>query len=45
MLFELNSEKSAAEVFMNNIKLTAIETYVADARTRCLNLQYLPTDR
>ena len=29
--------RAAAEVFMKNLKLAAIETHVADARTCCLN--------
>ncbi len=35
--FELEGGKDAAEVFMKNLKLAAIETHVADARTCCLN--------
>ena len=35
--FELKGGRAAAEVFMKNLKLTAIETHVADARTCCLN--------
>ncbi len=35
--FELKGGKAAAEVFMKNLKLAAIETHVADARTCCLN--------
>ncbi|MBQ0042905.1 MAG: PLP-dependent transferase [Lachnospiraceae bacterium] len=35
--FEIKGGKSAAEVFMKNLKLAAIETHVADARTCCLN--------
>lgn len=35
--FELEGGKAAAEVFMKNLKLAAIETHVADARTCCLN--------
>ena len=35
--FELQGGKDAAEVFMKNLKLAAIETHVADARTCCLN--------
>lgn len=35
--FELKGGRSAAEKFMKNLKLAAIETHVADARTCCLN--------
>ena len=35
--FELKGGKAAAEVFMKHLKLAAIETHVADARTCCLN--------
>lgn len=35
--FELKGGKSAAEAFMKELKLAAIETHVADARTCCLN--------
>ena len=35
--FELKGGKAAAEVFMKQLKLAAIETHVADARTCCLN--------
>ena len=35
--FELEGGKAAAEIFMKNLKLAAIETHVADARTCCLN--------
>lgn len=35
--FELKGGRSAAERFMKNLKLAAIETHVADARTCCLN--------
>ena len=35
--FELEGGRSAAENFMKNLKLAAIETHVADARTCCLN--------
>ncbi len=35
--FELAGGRSAAEKFMKNLKLAAIETHVADARTCCLN--------
>lgn len=35
--FELKGGKAAAEVFMKELKLAAIETHVADARTCCLN--------
>lgn len=35
--FELKGGKAAAETFMKKLKLAAIETHVADARTCCLN--------
>lgn len=35
--FELKGGREAAETFMKNLKLAAIETHVADARTCCLN--------
>lgn len=35
--FELKGGRAAAERFMKNLKLAAIETHVADARTCCLN--------
>lgn len=35
--FELKGGRKAAEAFMKNLKLAAIETHVADARTCCLN--------
>ncbi len=35
--FELKGGRSAAETFMKHLKLAAIETHVADARTCCLN--------
>ena len=35
--FEIKGGRAAAEVFMKNLKLAAIETHVADARTCCLN--------
>ncbi|MBP3280013.1 MAG: O-acetylhomoserine aminocarboxypropyltransferase/cysteine synthase [Butyrivibrio sp.] len=35
--FELEGGRSAAENFMKKLKLAAIETHVADARTCCLN--------
>ena len=35
--FELKGGRTAAEAFMKNLKLAAIETHVADARTCCLN--------
>ena len=35
--FELEGGRAAAEVFMKHLKLAAIETHVADARTCCLN--------
>lgn len=35
--FELEGGRAAAEAFMKELKLAAIETHVADARTCCLN--------
>ena len=35
--FELRGGRSAAEAFMKALKVAAIETHVADARTCCLN--------
>lgn len=35
--FELEGGRPAAETFMKHLKLAAIETHVADARTCCLN--------
>ncbi len=35
--FELKGGRKAAEAFMKNLRLAAIETHVADARTCCLN--------
>lgn len=35
--FELKGGRPAAEAFMKELKLAAIETHVADARTCCLN--------
>lgn len=35
--FELKGGRKAAEAFMKNLKLAAIETHVADARTCCLH--------
>ena len=35
--FELKGGRKAASAFMQNLKLGAIETHVADARTCCLN--------
>ena len=35
--FELKGGRNAAEKFMKNLRLAAIETHVADARTCCLN--------
>jgi OAH/OAS sulfhydrylase len=35
--FELKGGRTAAESFMKNLRLAAIETHVADARTCCLN--------
>lgn len=35
--FEINGGREAAENFLKNLKLAAIETHVADARTCCLN--------
>ena len=37
MSFELKGGREAAETFMKHLKLAAIETHVADARTCCLN--------
>lgn len=37
MSFELKGGREAAEIFMKHLKLAAIETHVADARTCCLN--------
>ena len=37
MSFELKGGRAAAEQFMKQLKLAAIETHVADARTCCLN--------
>ena len=37
MSFELQGGRKAAETFMKHLKLAAIETHVADARTCCLN--------
>lgn len=37
MSFELKGGRRAAEAFMKNLRLAAIETHVADARTCCLN--------
>ena len=37
MSFELKGGRAAAEAFLKNLKLAAIETHVADARTCCLN--------
>ena len=37
MSFELKGGRVAAETFLKNLKLAAIETHVADARTCCLN--------
>ena len=34
---ELKGGRAAAEAFMKHLKLAAIETHVADARTCCLN--------
>ena len=34
---EVKGGRPAAEKFMKNLKLAAIETHVADARTCCLN--------
>lgn len=36
-IFEINGGREAAENFLKNLKLAAIETHVADARTCCLN--------
>ena len=35
--FELKGGREAAGIFMSRLKLAAIETHVADARTCCLN--------
>lgn len=35
--FGLKDGRNAAETFMNSLKIAAIETHVADARTCCLN--------
>ena len=35
--FEIKGGRKAAETFLKNLKLAAIETHVADARTCCLN--------
>ena len=35
--FELKGGRTAAEAFMKKLKIAAIETHVADARTCCLN--------
>ena len=35
--FELKGGRKAASAFMQNLKIAAIETHVADARTCCLN--------
>ena len=35
--FGLAGGREAASIFMKNLKLAAIETHVADARTCCLN--------
>ena len=35
--FELKGGREAASAFMQNLKIAAIETHVADARTCCLN--------
>lgn len=35
--FELKGGRKAAETFMKHLKLAAVETHVADARTCCLN--------
>ena len=35
--FELKGGREAANTFMKNLKMAAIETHVADARTCCLN--------
>ena len=35
--FELKGGREAAGKFMNSLRLAAIETHVADARTCCLN--------
>ena len=36
-IFELEGGRKAAESFMKKLKLIAIETHVADARSCCLN--------
>ncbi|MBP5294593.1 MAG: O-acetylhomoserine aminocarboxypropyltransferase/cysteine synthase, partial [Lachnospiraceae bacterium] len=35
--FEIDGGREAAETFMNALKICAIETHVADARSCCLN--------
>ena len=35
--FEIEGGRAAAETFMKSLKLMAIETHVADARSCCLN--------
>jgi O-acetylhomoserine (thiol)-lyase len=35
--FEIKGGRAAAEAFMKELKIAAIETHVADARTCCLN--------
>ncbi|MBQ2576607.1 MAG: O-acetylhomoserine aminocarboxypropyltransferase/cysteine synthase, partial [Lachnospiraceae bacterium] len=35
--FEIKGGRKAAEAFMKELKIAAIETHVADARTCCLN--------
>ena len=35
--FEIEGGRPAAEAFMSRLKVAAIETHVADARTCCLN--------
>ena len=37
MSFEIKGGRKAAESFMKKLRLAAIETHVADARTCCLN--------
>ena len=37
MSFEIDGGREAAETFMNALKICAIETHVADARSCCLN--------
>ena len=37
MSFGVKGGRAAAEKFMKNLKLAAIETHVADARTCCLH--------